>query len=1199
MRTLSTPRIVFIIAALSFVATFYSSHAATVRIIPLGDSITLGLNVPGGYRAPLYQLLTNAGYTVDYLGTQNGNSAPSLPDSNHEGYSGYTIRNIDSILPNFFAADSNPDIILLLLGVNDFRVGDDIDHATNRLEALIVRMTTNWPTAKIIVANLLPLSEPYNTEIQTNFNPFIPGICDRQRAMGHPVYFTDMRSVIQLADLPDQLHPNQFGYNKMATNWFTAINTLLCPSCPATFSVVPVGATWRYLDNATDQGTAWRSTNFNDSTWASGPAQLGFGDGDEATLVNGGASGSRTPTIYFRNTFVVTNRANITNVALRLLRDDGAVVYLNGIEIFRSNMPDVPVTYAMWAALSVGGSEESTFFTTPILPALLLSGTNVLAVEVHQSDPGSSDLSFSLELLANTVLGNQPPVGSVGIIPNSQIVGSNEMFSINLSAYDPETSVSQMDLLQDGVIAGSVSASSATLNWSHAVPGIHEFAARPRDTIGLMSTSTPARVLVTRAGFQGQSVFFPQFSATNGLIIQNNATVSSNLLHLNQGATGSRGGVWLTSQQNVLSGFVSEFRFRIISKVGGGADGFCFNIAGTAQPNIGTSLGYSGITNSIAVEFDTYQNTSASDPDDHHISVHTRGLLANTSDESASLGLYTTPTDFSDGAIHKVKIEYVPGTLRVFLDNLTSPVLSVNVDLSTLLSLPTGNAWIGLAGGTGASFEYHDILAWSFTSYANVPPIVSLTSPAQAIRVAPGANFVVTASASDPNGQITSVRFFDGTTLIGQANTAPYSIVWSNLSSGVHVLSAKADDDGGLETESLPVIVEVLPLNANLILRPDFSSASNLLLQGSAAFVTNRLRLTPAAGGQSGGAWLDSKQFVEYGFETVFQFQITQPSAQGADGIVFVIQSNPSPLLGGGGYILGYGSIPYSIAIEFDTYQNSEAADPDANHISVHSQGASPNSAHESASLGRTSPSVNMSDGKIHTVVIRYAAGMLRVFLDDMLTPALKIPIDVGTLLALDNDSVWAGFTSSTGAEFENHDILMWSFRPNRPPSVQLAPITGLLVAPTNVVLSADAFDTDGEITKVEFFVDGSSIGAVETAPFLKSWATSSAGNFHVTAKATDDLGETATSSAVVLSVFEFPHARVVQANDGFEFEFATTTGQTYTMQYSADLVNWSNAVPSFTGTGALQHWRDTGPPVTDSSPTNQPRRFYRIVVSP
>src|SRR3954447_27072588 len=110
------------------------THAAAIRILPVGDSITFGYNVPGGYRAPLYQLLTNAGYAVAFLGTQTGNGAPSLPDSNHEGYSGYTIRNIDSILPSFFAADNTPDIILLLLGTNDYRNGDDTDHATNRLE---------------------------------------------------------------------------------------------------------------------------------------------------------------------------------------------------------------------------------------------------------------------------------------------------------------------------------------------------------------------------------------------------------------------------------------------------------------------------------------------------------------------------------------------------------------------------------------------------------------------------------------------------------------------------------------------------------------------------------------------------------------------------------------------------------------------------------------------------------------------------------------------------------------------------------------------------------------------------------------------------------------------------------------------------------------------------------------------------------
>jgi lysophospholipase L1-like esterase len=212
-----------------------------LRIMPLGDSITLGLSVPGGYRAPLYQLLTNAGRQVDFIGTQTGNGAASLPDPDHEGYSGYTIRDIDFTLPSIFSASVGPDIILMLLGVNDYRISDDIGNATNRLEALIVRLATNWPGAKIVVANLLPTSEPLNTQIQTTFNPLLPGLCERQRALGRQVYFNDLRSVIQLADLPDQLHPNQFGYNKMATNWLAAINALPCAGCPPRFTLQPRG----------------------------------------------------------------------------------------------------------------------------------------------------------------------------------------------------------------------------------------------------------------------------------------------------------------------------------------------------------------------------------------------------------------------------------------------------------------------------------------------------------------------------------------------------------------------------------------------------------------------------------------------------------------------------------------------------------------------------------------------------------------------------------------------------------------------------------------------------------------------------------------------------------------------------------------------------------------------------------------------
>ena len=102
---------------------------------------------------------------------------------------------------------------------------------------------------------------------------------------------------------------------------------------------IPLGATWKYLDDGSDQGTAWRSPAFNDSAWNSGPAELGYGDGDEQTVINGGPAGDRLITTYFRKTFNVADPAGFSFLKLRLMRDDGAVVYLNGTEIRRGNLP--------------------------------------------------------------------------------------------------------------------------------------------------------------------------------------------------------------------------------------------------------------------------------------------------------------------------------------------------------------------------------------------------------------------------------------------------------------------------------------------------------------------------------------------------------------------------------------------------------------------------------------------------------------------------------------------------------------------------------------------------------------------------------------------------------------------------------------------------------------------------------------------
>ena len=188
--------------------------------------------------------------------------------------------------------------------------------------------------------------------------------------------------------------------------------------------LVPTGATWKYLDNGTDQGTAWRATSFNDSTWPSGLAQLGYGDGDEATTLGFGPdANNKFITTYFRRAFNVTNASLFNGVTLRLMRDDGAVVYLNGVEVWRTNMPAGSVGHLTPASVAIGGADESVFVQTTINPSLLLNGTNVLAIELHQSGGTSSDISFDLQLIGSdgSASVTRGPYLQMGT-PNSTIV---------------------------------------------------------------------------------------------------------------------------------------------------------------------------------------------------------------------------------------------------------------------------------------------------------------------------------------------------------------------------------------------------------------------------------------------------------------------------------------------------------------------------------------------------------------------------------------------------------------------------------------------------------------------------------------------------------------------------------------------------------------------------------------------------------
>jgi hypothetical protein len=166
----------------------------------------------------------------------------------------------------------------------------------------------------------------------------------------------------------------------------------------------PTGSVWKYLDNGSDQGTKWFASNFNDAAWKSGPAELGYGDGDEATRVEDNDKPGFNPrdkehyiTTYFRRTFVATNIAGYSQLLMRVKRDDGAVVYLNGREAARFNMNTGEVNFF---TLARNAGDDGRIFIEAMVPATFLTeGTNVVAVEIHQSSADSTDISFEMDLV--------------------------------------------------------------------------------------------------------------------------------------------------------------------------------------------------------------------------------------------------------------------------------------------------------------------------------------------------------------------------------------------------------------------------------------------------------------------------------------------------------------------------------------------------------------------------------------------------------------------------------------------------------------------------------------------------------------------------------------------------------------------------------------------------------------------------------
>lgn len=178
---------------------------------------------------------------------------------------------------------------------------------------------------------------------------------------------------------------------------------------PDQVALINSGASWRYLDDGSNQGVAWRENGFDDSSWKTGDGEFGFGDGDENTQILYGPNvtnlinfftnrNNKFVTTYFRKTLSVPDPAEFADILLRLKSDDGAAVYLNGELQVLDLLP--PNAGFETFALSSRGEPEEDEFQEFVLPATSLQvGENVIAVEIHNSARDDDDLSFDLALI--------------------------------------------------------------------------------------------------------------------------------------------------------------------------------------------------------------------------------------------------------------------------------------------------------------------------------------------------------------------------------------------------------------------------------------------------------------------------------------------------------------------------------------------------------------------------------------------------------------------------------------------------------------------------------------------------------------------------------------------------------------------------------------------------------------------------------
>ena len=520
---------------------------------------------------------------------------------------------------------------------------------------------------------------------------------------------------------------------------------------------------------------------------------------------------------------------------------------------------------------------------------------------------------------------------------------------------------------------------------------------------------------------------------------------------------------------------------------------------------------------------------------------------ASLSDNSASAYSDTTLVNMENGPSGVYSISYAAQS--------AGQTLTVKWTL-TMATRPDGNVTLQAAALSAPG--------------ANNPPTIAITSPRDNANFSAGSNITIGADASDSDGTIAKVEFFQGDAKLGESTSNPYTLSWSNATAGNFSLTARASDDGGATRTSAPVEIFVNGTGGTLSGTVTLPATSvELTAEGSSDWAHWGLA-SPASFNHKAGVPQQISNFTKIGTNDTQQLQ---------DNFTVFSWSDGTPTAGTNGTKTGV--FTYGLT---NGFLLTAPADTNSRTLKVY--------------VG-----LYGAEGKFQAYLSDYSAP---AYTDTTLRGATVYDnayanYTLGYSAASSGQVLIVEFTARTRFDADYGNVSLEaatlsgaSLPTNAPPTVAITSPTNnaIFTAPANINIEADASDVDGTISKVEFYSGTTLLGTATNSPYAFIWSGVPAGNYTVTARATDNLGDTATSTAVNIAVTNRTAAAVTIINptwngNGFSFSFATASGSAYAIEYkdSLNLISWQS-LTNFAGNGSTLS-------VTNITTTTE--RFYRV----